>query len=195
VNSNSIDREQSFQTTVNRDSDVVVNTSSSPIGIGVSRSWTCVDDIVKSGLCVSAEPRHSASTGNRNPSSGSRWSAAASIRKIGRKTAEEVGAGAHLLGNPLVGRAHWSGLRTKGCLAWHNVRADPLHWRRSFEIQARRASVMLGRFRERFSKGLCESLEIRSSRGPPFRETWLGNPIFWIEVVGGTLDPKNWIKT
>ena len=21
------------------------------------------------------------------------------------------------------------------------------------------------------------------------------NPIFWIEVVGGTLDPKNWIKT
>ena len=24
--------------------------------------------------------------------------------------------GAHLLGNPLVGRAHWSGLRTKGCL-------------------------------------------------------------------------------
>jgi len=54
---------------------------------------------------------------------------------------------------------------------------------------------MLGRFRERFSKGLCESLEIRSARGPPFRETWLGNPIFWIEVVGGTLDPKNWIKT
>ena len=52
---------------------------------------------------------------------------------------------------------------------------------------------MLGRFRERFSKALCES--IRSSRGPPFRETWLGNPIFWIEVVGGTLDPKNWIKT
>ena len=67
MNSNSIDREQSFQTTVNRDSDVVVNTSSSPIGIGVSRSWTCVDDIVKSGLCVSAEPRHSASTGRRNP--------------------------------------------------------------------------------------------------------------------------------
>src|SRR5438876_8309025 len=94
VNSNSIDREQSFQTTVNRDSDVVVNTSSSPIGIGgVSRSWTCVDDIVKSGLCVSAEPRHSASTGNRNPSSGSRWPAAPSIRKIGRKTAEEVGGG------------------------------------------------------------------------------------------------------
>jgi len=28
---------------------------------------TCVDDIVKSGLGVSAEPRHSASTGNRNP--------------------------------------------------------------------------------------------------------------------------------
>ena len=54
---------------------------------------------------------------------------------------------------------------------------------------------MLGRFRERFSKALCESLEIRSSRGPPFRETWPGNPIFWIEVVGGTLDPKNWIKT
>ena len=21
------------------------------------------------------------------------------------------------------------------------------------------------------------------------------NPIFWIEVVGGTLDPKNWMKT
>ena len=68
MNSNSIDREQSFQTTVNRDSYLlVVNTSSSPIGIGVSRSWTCVDDIVKSGLCVSAEPRHSASTGDRNP--------------------------------------------------------------------------------------------------------------------------------
>jgi hypothetical protein len=67
VNSNSIDREQSFQTTVNRDSDVVVNTSSSPIRIGVSRSWTCVDDIVKSGLCVSAEPRHPASAGTRNP--------------------------------------------------------------------------------------------------------------------------------
>ena len=54
MNSNSIDREQSFQTTVNRDSYLlVVNTSSSPIGIGVSRSWTCVDDIVKSGfVCV-----------------------------------------------------------------------------------------------------------------------------------------------
>jgi hypothetical protein len=26
---------------------------------------------------------------------------------------------------------------------------------------------MLGRFRERFSKRLCDSLEIRSSRGPP----------------------------
>jgi len=51
---------------------------------------------------------------------------------------------------------------------------------------------MLGRFRERFSKG---GRFARSSRGPPFRETWLGNPIFWIEVVGGTLDPKNWIKT
>ena len=55
---------------------------------------------------------------------------------------------------------------------------------------------MLGRFRERFSKGLCESLERSDPReDPPFRETWLGNPIFWIEVVGGTLDPKNWIKT
>jgi hypothetical protein len=54
---------------------------------------------------------------------------------------------------------------------------------------------MLGRFRERFSKGLCETLEILSSRGSPFREIWLGNPIFCIEVVGGTLDPKNWMKT
>src|SRR5213596_1870558 len=45
----------------------MLKTSSNLIGIGVSRSWTCVDDIVKSGLCVSAEPRYSASTGNRNP--------------------------------------------------------------------------------------------------------------------------------
>src|SRR6266516_5687591 len=46
---------------------------------------------------------------------------------------------------------------------WRN----DLHWRRSFEIQAlqRRASVMLGRFREHLSNGLCESLVFRSSRG------------------------------
>jgi len=55
--------------------------------------------------------------------------------------------------------------------------------------------VILGRFRERFSKGTRFANSWRSPRGPPFRETWIGNPIFWIEVVGGTLDPKNWMKT
>src|SRR5207247_8764301 len=112
---------------------------------------------------------------------GSRWSAAPSIRKIGRKTAEEMGGRAPARESP-----RWVERIGQGC-----GRKDPLHWRRSFEIQARRLSVMLGRFRERFSKGLCESLEIRSSRGPPFRETWLGNPILWIAVGGGTLNPTD----
>jgi hypothetical protein len=203
VNSNSIDREQSFQMTVNRDSDVIPL----PQVAGIQ-------------------------------SSASRWSAAPSIRKIGRKTGGEVGGARACPGIPswvgalvrVGGRkdVSWAalgapsvpigslryfeavlaelaeqpalrqGLHTsdKRSNEWKNFGATPPleEILRNSSITTE-GSVMLGRFRERFSKGLCESLEIRSSRGPPFREIWLGNPIFWIEVAGGTLDPKNWMKT
>ena len=194
MNSNSIDREQSFQTTVNRDSYLlVVNTSSSPIGIGVSRSWTCVDDIVKSGLCVSAEPRHSASTGNRNPIL---WIEVVGGTLDPKNWTKDCGGGGRRA-RACPGIPSWSALvrvaderMSRGTTSVPpSTGGDPSKFKHGG------ASVMLGRFRERFSKALCESLEIRSSRGPPFRETWPGNPIFWIEVVGGTLDPKNWIKT
>jgi len=57
---------------------------------------------------------------------------------------------------------------------------------------------MLGCFRKGFSKGgtLGPALRIPGDpREDLHFETWLGNPIFWIEAVGGTLDPKNWMKT
>jgi len=125
VNSNSIDREQSFQTTVNRDSDVVVNTSSSPIGIGVSRSWTCVDDIVKSGSCVSAEPRHSASTGRRNPIL---WIEVVGGTLDPKNWTKDCGGGGRTRTCP--GIPSWVERIGQGCgrkdVSWHNVRADPI---------------------------------------------------------------------
>jgi len=55
-------------------------------------------------------------------SSGSRWSAAPSIRKIGRKTAEEVGGARTCSGIP-----SWVERIGQGCgrkdVSWHNVRA------------------------------------------------------------------------
>jgi hypothetical protein len=144
VNSNSIDREQWFQTTVNRDSDVVVNTSSSPIGIGVSRSWTCVDDIVKSGLCVSAEPRHSASTGRRNSILWIEVVGGTLDPKNWTKDCGGGGAGARLPGNPLLGRAHWSGLRRKKELPLRPCRSGSL---RQFSQNSRNSLLWLpGRY-------------------------------------------------
>jgi len=134
VNSNSIDREQSFQTTVNRDSDVVVHTSSSPIGIGVSRSWTCVDDIVKSGSCVSAEPRHSASTGRRNPIL---WIEVVGGTLDPKNWTKDCGGGGRRA-RACPGIPSWSALvrvaderMSRGTTS---VPIPPLHWRRSFEI-------------------------------------------------------------
>src|SRR5205809_722658 len=98
---------------VNRDTDVMVNTFSSPIGI---RSWTCAHDRQIGGLC-----RHSASTGRRNPIF---W-----IEVVGGtldpKNWTKNWPGTRLPGNPLVGRAHLV-VRTKRCLV-----AQRLHWRKS----------------------------------------------------------------
>ena len=124
MNSNSIDREQSFQTTVNRDSDVVVHTSSSPIGIGVSRSWTCVDDIVKSGSCVSAEPRHSASTGRRNPIL---WIEVVGGTLDPKNWTKDCGGGGRGRA-PARESPSWVERIGQDCgrkdVSWHNVRAD-----------------------------------------------------------------------
>jgi len=83
---------------VNRDSDVMVNTFSIPIGIGVHDRGH-VFTIVESGLCVCRLIRAGLNLASGIPlpkaagiqSSGSRLPAAPSIRKIGQKLAEGEG--------------------------------------------------------------------------------------------------------
>src|SRR5205823_3772346 len=88
----------------NKDSDAMVNTFSSPIGI----SWTCVHDR-DIGVCVWVGERHSACIGRPNEIF---W-----IEVVGGtldpKNWTKNWPGTRLPGNPLVG--HWM-LRTKGCL-------------------------------------------------------------------------------